>query len=215
MQTIRSRSCVAERVCFGSTITFQCPDSRFCTTTTFPPWAPQTFGAFDLYTSPGADEMMALTPKRIRTRRTLIHNASQARGKFGVGGPIIPLFITGSHPAAVHRQTQTYQGTTSYVIACEPIAAAQTLGVRAATYPTTHLITRFGYVHTVLSFDTDVVRDVLTRIYLENCSGLSAAFEIDGLRRIRWLREREGKMSEIGDRVRHHPILRSHLLVSN
>ena len=58
-------------------------------TTTFSPWVPQTFSMSDLYTplgvsprkkrraSPGADETIALTPKRIRTRCALMFHRQE------------------------------------------------------------------------------------------------------------------------------------------
>ena len=78
-----------------------CPDSR-PRANDHPPWAPQKFSISDLYTSPGANEPIALIPKRIRTRCALMHNVSQTGSKFGVEG-LVPdglinlSFITGSH----------------------------------------------------------------------------------------------------------------------
>ena len=89
---------------------------------TFSPWVPRNFGMSDRYTSfgvsprkkrcvsPGADEAIALTPKRIRTRCP-----SQSKDTSGVKILIELSFHRGppSPPSTIKREPAKEQQTTS------------------------------------------------------------------------------------------------------
>ena len=133
--------------------------------------------------SPGADEAIVLTPKRIRTRcvshpwdkiwgNNLIRTQSHSRL------PTPPSTV--KHKPAKGKQTTPLPANLSRLLNIHtPLQQAVSHALASCALSP--------------SSDTGIVRDVLTHLALTNYSGLSTTFEIDDLKRICWLWEWDGK----------------------